>query len=184
MKPTERGVPRIIVVGGGVAGLILATRLGHLLGRRGLVRVSLIDRSWIHVWKPMLHTFAAGTWNLYEQQVQYVAHARTHHFEYIPGQLDAIDRATRRIRLAPLQMAGEAIAGARELGYDVLVLAFGSRANDFSTSGRTWCAASSKAATSTSPSSAAAPIAANAQNVLNRGGKSLYPLEGETRHSA
>jgi NADH:ubiquinone reductase (H+-translocating) len=82
MKPTEREAPRIIVVGGGVAGLILATRLGHLLGRRGLARISLIDRSWIHVWKPMLHTFAAGTWNLYEQQVQYVAHARTHHFEY------------------------------------------------------------------------------------------------------
>jgi NADH:quinone reductase (non-electrogenic) len=135
MKPTEREVPRIVVVGGGVAGLILATRLGHLLGHRGLARVSLIDRSWIHVWKPMLHTFAAGTWNLYEQQVQYVAHARTHHFEYIPGQLDAIDRAARRIRLAPLQMASEAIAGARELGYDVLVLAFGSCANDFSTPG-------------------------------------------------
>src|SRR5262249_37232300 len=61
----------------GVAGLILATRLGHVLGRRGLARVRLIDRSWIHVWKPMLHTFAAGTWNLYEQQVQYLAHART-----------------------------------------------------------------------------------------------------------
>jgi NADH:quinone reductase (non-electrogenic) len=135
MRPNEREAPRIIVVGGGVAGLILATRLGHVLGRRGLARVSLIDRSWIHVWKPMLHTFAAGTWNLYEQQVQYLAHARTHHFEYIPGQLDAIDRAGRRIRLAPLQVAGEAIAGARELEYDVLVLAFGSRANDFSTPG-------------------------------------------------
>ena len=49
----------------------------------------------------MLHTFAAGTWNIYEQQVQYVAHARTHHFEYVPGQLDAIDRIKRRIRLAP-----------------------------------------------------------------------------------
>jgi NADH dehydrogenase len=135
MKPNEREVPHISVVGGGVAGLILATRLGHLLGRRGLARVSLIDRSWIHVWKPMLHTFAAGTWNIYQQQVQYVAHARTHHFEYIPGQLDAIDRAGRRIRLAPLQVAGEAIAGARELGYDVLVLAFGSRANGFRTPG-------------------------------------------------
>src|SRR5215467_13828736 len=135
VKPNEHQAPHIVVVGGGVAGLILATRLGHLLGQRGLARVSLIDRSWIHVWKPMLHTFAAGTWNLYEQQVQYVAHARTHHFEYSPGQLYAIDRAARRIRLAPVQVAGEAIAGARELEYDVLVLAFGSRANDFSTPG-------------------------------------------------
>lgn len=83
----------------------------------------------------MLHTFAAGTWNIYEQRVQYVTHARTHHFQYVPGQLDAIDRVARRVRLAPLQAAGEAVAGARELEYDVLILAFGSRANDFGTQG-------------------------------------------------
>ena len=93
MNPTEREVPHVVVVGGGVAGLILATRLGHSLRGRNLARISLIDRSWVHVWKPMLHTFAAGTWNVYEQQVQYVAHARAHHFEYVPGQVDAIDRA-------------------------------------------------------------------------------------------
>ncbi len=90
VKSNEQAAPHIVVVGGGVAGLILATRLGHSLGRRRLARVSLIDRSWIHVWKPMLHTFAAGTWNIYEQQVQYVAHAHKHHFKYVPGQLDAI----------------------------------------------------------------------------------------------
>jgi NADH dehydrogenase len=134
-KPNHRQAPCIVIVGGGIAGLMLATRLGHVLGRRGLARISLIDRSWIHVWKPMLHTFAAGTWNIYEQQVQYVAHARAHHFEYIPGQLDAIDRAAGHIRLAPLQAAGEVVAGARELDYDVLILAFGSRANDFGTPG-------------------------------------------------
>jgi NADH:quinone reductase (non-electrogenic) len=134
-NPTERDTPHIVVVGGGVAGLILATRLGHSLGRRHLARISLIDRSWVHVWKPMLHTFAAGTWNIHEQQVQHVAHARAHHFEYVPGQLDAIDRGARRIRLAPLQAAGEVVAPSRNLDYDVLVLAFGSRANDFATPG-------------------------------------------------
>lgn len=83
----------------------------------------------------MLHTFAAGTWNIYQQQVQYLAHAHTHHFEYVPGQLEVIDHAAARIRLAPLQAADEILAGARELDYDVLVLAFGSRANDFATPG-------------------------------------------------
>jgi NADH:quinone reductase (non-electrogenic) len=135
LKPNRGEVPHIVVVGGGVAGIILATRLGRLLGCRGQARVSLIDRSWIHVWKPMLHTFAAGTWNIYQQQVQFVAHARMHHFEYIPGQLDAIDRPARRIRLAPLKADGVVVAGIRELVYDVLVLAFGSRANDFGTPG-------------------------------------------------
>jgi NADH dehydrogenase len=135
VNPSEREVPHVVVVGGGVAGLILATRLGHSLRRRNLARISLIDRSWVHVWKPMLHTFAAGTWNIYEQQVQYVAHARTHHFEYVPGQVDAIDRTRRSIRLAPVRTVGEVVVGARELDYDVLVLAFGSRANDFGTPG-------------------------------------------------
>ena len=134
-EPNERELPQIVIVGGGVAGLILATRLGHTLGRRRLARIRLVDRSWVHVWKPMLHTFAAGTWNIYEQQVQYVAHARAHHFEYVPGELDAIDRTARRIRLAPLQAAGEVVAGSREVEYDMLVLAFGSRANDFGTPG-------------------------------------------------
>ena len=135
-KSGEReAAPHIVVVGGGVAGLILATRLGDLLGRRGKARVSLVDRSWIHVWKPMLHTFAAGTSNIYQQQVAYVAHARAHHFEYVPGQLDAIDRTARRIRLAPLLASSEVVAPARELDYDLLVLAFGSRANDFGTPG-------------------------------------------------
>jgi NADH dehydrogenase FAD-containing subunit len=88
MKLPPCGTPRIVIVGGGVAGLLLATRLGPRLARmRG--RVTLVDRSWTHVWKPMLHTFAAGTWNVHQQQVQTLLHARTHRFEYVPGQLDA-----------------------------------------------------------------------------------------------
>jgi NADH dehydrogenase len=83
----------------------------------------------------MLHTFAAGTSNIYQQQVSYVAHARAHHFEYMPGHLDAIDRTARRVRLAAVRAGDDVAVPARELGYDVLVLAFGSRANDFGTRG-------------------------------------------------
>jgi Pyridine nucleotide-disulphide oxidoreductase len=172
-------VPHIIIVGGGVAGLILATRLGDLLGRRDQAKISLIDRSWIHVWKPMLHTFAAGTWNIYQQQVQFVAHARMHHFEYIPGHLEAVQQATGCIRLSPLRADGQVVAGARELDYDLLVLAFGSALTtsprqvslntvtlsiakirpkrSMPACGRTSCVAWQRAATSISPSSAAAP---------------------------
>src|SRR5512132_1968253 len=134
MKLSPCNPPRIVIVGGGVAGLLLATRLGPALARmRG--RVTLVDRSWTHVWKPMLHTFAAGTWNVHQQQLHYLLHARTHDFEYVPGHLEAIDRTAKRVHLAPMDGAGEAIADARELEYDVLILAFGSRANDFGTPG-------------------------------------------------
>ncbi len=52
---------RLVVVGGGVAGLDIAT---HLAGRRcgdRRIAVTLIDREPAYVWKPMLHTIAAGT---------------------------------------------------------------------------------------------------------------------------
>jgi NADH dehydrogenase len=134
MKLSPCSPPRIVIVGGGVAGLLLATHLGPPLARmRG--RLTLVDRSWTHVWKPMLHTFAAGTWDFHQQQLHYLVHARTHNFEYVPGQLEVIDRAAKRVRLAPMYGADTAIADTRELEYDVLILAFGSRANDFGTPG-------------------------------------------------
>lgn len=47
--------PEIVVVGGGAAGLELATRLGRKLGKRGRAHVTLIDATRTHVWKPLLH---------------------------------------------------------------------------------------------------------------------------------
>jgi len=43
------------------------------------------------------------TCNVYVQQAQCVVHARTHHKENFPGQLDTIDREAQVIRLAPLR---------------------------------------------------------------------------------
>ena len=71
----------------------------------------------------------------HQRQLHYLVHARTHNFEYVPGQLEVIDRAAKRVRLAPMYGADTAIADTRELEYDVLILAFGSRANDFGTLG-------------------------------------------------
>lgn len=125
----------VLIAGGGIAGLILATRLGHSLGRTGKARIALVDRSPTHVWKPMLHTFAAGTWNVHEQQLHYLAHARQHHFEYIPGEIDGLDAARRQLGLPPMVVEGETLIDRRELNYDALILAVGSRANDFATPG-------------------------------------------------
>lgn len=127
--------PTVLIAGGGIAGLILATRLGNSLGRTGKARIALIDRSPTHVWKPMLHTFAAGTWNVHQQQLPYLAHARQHHFEYIPGEIDGLDAARRQLGLAPMVVGGETLVDRRELTYDALILAVGSQANDYATRG-------------------------------------------------
>ncbi len=58
----------LVIVGGGVAGLDIAT---HLAGKRAHGRrlnVTLIDRETAYVWKPMLHTIAAGTSEASAQQ--------------------------------------------------------------------------------------------------------------------
>ncbi|AOJ66246.1 pyridine nucleotide-disulfide oxidoreductase [Burkholderia ubonensis] len=127
---------RIVIVGGGIAGLQLATRLGERLGKSGRAQVTVVDRSPTHVWKPMLHTIAAGTRDVQQQQVIFLAHAREHGYTYQPGELQGLDRARRRVQLGEIRAQdGEQVLEARELEYDVLILALGSQANDFGVPG-------------------------------------------------
>jgi hypothetical protein len=50
----------IVIVGGGAAGLELATGLGNTLARHKKARITLVDKSRAHLWKPLLHSVAAG----------------------------------------------------------------------------------------------------------------------------
>ena len=127
---------RLVIVGGGAGGLELATRLGDRLGRRGTAAVTLIDRARTHVWKPLFHRVAAGSMDVNDYQLDYLAQARWHHFRYQQGEMVGLDRATRRVHLAAVQddEAG-VIVPARSVPYDTLVIAVGSQTNDFGTPG-------------------------------------------------
>lgn len=90
---------RLVIVGGGVAGIDLATHLkGRKLDKEKLT-ITLIDREGAHVWKPMLHTIAAGTANVYLQQTSYLAQAHEHGFRYEPGEVSAVERSGKTVTL-------------------------------------------------------------------------------------
>jgi len=127
---------RIVIVGGGAGGLELATRLGDRLGRRNLAEVTLVDRSRTHLWKPLLHEVAAGSMDINDHSLDYLAQARWHRFTFALGALAGLDRTAREVVVARVVDAqGQEILPARRIGYDTLVLAIGSESNDFGTPG-------------------------------------------------
>jgi NADH dehydrogenase len=96
----QEALHRVVVIGGGAAGLELATRLGHRLGRRGRASVTLVDCARTHLWKPLLHAVAAGSIDPGEYEVNYLAQAHWHGFRYCFGEMIGLDRASKEVHLA------------------------------------------------------------------------------------
>ncbi len=127
---------RIVVAGGGAAGLELVTKLGDTLGKRGRAQITLVERSRTHLWKPLLHSVAAGSLRRSQHELNYLAQAHWHHFTYRYGEVTGIDRAAKQLHLAAMQDdEGRQIVPATALPYDTLVMAIGSVTNDFGTPG-------------------------------------------------
>ncbi|HEY8007258.1 MAG TPA: NAD(P)/FAD-dependent oxidoreductase [Methylocella sp.] len=127
---------KIVIIGGGAGGLELATGLGNTLGRRKRARITLVDKSRAHLWKPLLHSVAAGSLDFDEHALDYLAQAHWHHFGYRFGKLIGLDRAHKQIQLAATHDEdGVEITPSRSLHYDTLVIAIGSITNDFGTPG-------------------------------------------------
>jgi NADH dehydrogenase len=133
---SEQNLHQIVIVGGGAAGLELVTRLGDTLGKRGRARVTLVDRSRTHIWKPLLHAIAAGSLRRSQHELNYLAQAHWHGFHYRIGEMVGLDRAGKQVLLAPVvDDDGREIMPAAALPYDTLVVAIGSITNDFATPG-------------------------------------------------
>jgi len=96
---------RIVIVGGGAGGLELATKLGDRYHTRKnaskKVSVILVDKNRTHLWKPKLHEVAAGSMDIGDQELDYIAQAHWHHFGFRLGELMGIDRVNRQIQVAP-----------------------------------------------------------------------------------
>ena len=136
MTPSAKDAHRIVVAGGGAAGLELVTRLGASLGRRGKARITLVDHSRTHLWKPLLHSVAAGSLRRSRHELDYLAQARWRHFDYAFGEVTGLDRAGRRLLLGAMDDdEGRQITPPRAIAYDTLIMAIGSVTNDFGTPG-------------------------------------------------
>ena len=127
---------RVVVVGGGAGGLELVTRLGDALGRRKRADITLIDKSRTHLWKPLLHEVAAGSMDLGVHEINFLAQAHWHYFQYRIGEMIGLDRREREVHLAAdLDDDGKVVTPPRTIPYDTLVIAIGSECNDFGTPG-------------------------------------------------
>ncbi len=110
---------RVVVVGGGFAGLHLVRRLERIL-RPGEVELTLIDRNNYHLFTPLLYQVATG--ELPPHAVAYplrlpIAHARQ---RFVQTEVEGVDLERHAVRTAD-----------GDFGYDHLVLAPGSVTNDY-----------------------------------------------------
>lgn len=126
---------RIVVVGGGAAGLALARKLAGRAQRHSL-DVVLVDRNRTHIWKPLLHEVATGALDASIEEVGYRGHCHRWGYRFYHGELEGIDRVKRLVNLAPVRdLQGQVIGTRHAVPYDYLVLALGSVTNTFGTSG-------------------------------------------------
>ena len=129
-------VKKIVIVGGGAAGLELAIKLGRSIGKKKTVEILLLDKERIHFWKPHLHELAAGSIGLDGHSVDYLSLAHQHSFSFYIAEVFGLDTTKKLIQVkANLDERGNQITPECEIPYDTLVLALGSKANDFGITG-------------------------------------------------
>src|SRR6516225_11784526 len=101
----EAALPRrktqIVVVGGGAAGMELATKLGAAYGTQRF-DIILVEQNRTHIWKPLLHEVAAGSLDANLDEVGYRSHGHRWGYRFYCGSLEAIDRINRFAIVAPI----------------------------------------------------------------------------------
>src|SRR6478735_7371018 len=108
---------RVVIVGGGFAGLFAARRLG-----RAPVQVTLIDRADHHLFQPLLYQCATGILSEGKIAAPLRQLLKSHrNVEFVIAEVPGLDPAGRRV------LARRPLGEQSEFGYDYRVLAAGVR---------------------------------------------------------
>src|SRR5215510_5633051 len=123
---------KIVIAGGGFAGLYAAIHLDKRLARRADVEVTLISRENFILFTPMLHEVAAG--DLYPGDIVNPLRRILRHVKFIDADVQAVDLNTRRVHCIATVADREL-----EFEFDYLLLTLGSETNFFNMDGvRDW----------------------------------------------
>ncbi len=60
-----------------------------------------MDKNLKHVWKPLFHEIAAGTFANYHEEIDYISYAYQLGFKFVLGQIKEINRIDKSIVIAP-----------------------------------------------------------------------------------
>jgi NADH:ubiquinone reductase (H+-translocating) len=119
---------RVVIAGGGFAGLYAAMHFDKRLARRADVEVTLISRENFILFTPMLHEVAAG--DLYPGDIVNPLRRILRHVKVATAEVQAIDLSARRARCIGVVEDREL-----EFEFDHLLLTLGSETNFFNMDG-------------------------------------------------
>jgi NADH dehydrogenase len=123
---------RIVIAGGGFAGLYAAMHFDKRLARRADIEVTLISRENFILFTPMLHEVAAG--DLYPGDIVNPLRRILRHVKFIEADVNAVDLDKRLV-----QCTGGVADRELEFEFDHLLLTLGSETNFFNMDGvRDW----------------------------------------------
>jgi NADH dehydrogenase len=123
---------KIVIAGGGFAGLYAATHLDKRLARRPDVEVTLISRENFILFTPMLHEVAAG--DLYPADIVNPLRRILRHVKVVEADVQTVDLEKRLVRCT-----GGILGRELNFEFDHLLLALGSETNFFDMEGvRDW----------------------------------------------
>jgi NADH dehydrogenase len=119
---------RVLILGGGFAGLYAAMRLDRTLARRPDVKITLVNRENFFLFTPMLHEIAASDLDI--THIVNPIRKLLRRVEFFHGEVDSIDLQEKRVKLFHGPNRHD-----HELSYDYLVIALGSTTNFFNLPG-------------------------------------------------